>query len=183
MHIRLAQTSDIPAILEISNWAAINTPANFAVEPETLESWQQSFDQTHKKFPWLVAELTAGARNVIGFAKASPHKSRCAYAWSAEVSVYVSPDYHGKCVGTTLYGRLLPTLKEQGFITLIAGITLPNAASERLHAAFGFKQVGTFFKVGWKFDRWHDVAYYELFLRDGIAAPGTIRSMKEVWKE
>jgi phosphinothricin acetyltransferase len=182
MQIRIAQAADIPAILAISNWAAANTPANFAVEPETIEHWQQSFDETRHKFPWLVAESVDSPRSVIGFAKASPHKSRCAYAWSAEISVYVHPDHHGNGIGTALYNRLIPLLKEQGFVTLIAGITLPNSASEKLHAAFGFKLVGTFFKVGWKFDRWHDVGYYELLLRDGASAPPTIRPVREVWK-
>lgn len=183
MRIRLAQPIDIPAILAISNWAAINTPANFAVEPETLESWRQSFEQTSAKFPWLVADEADSSAQVIGFAKASPHKSRCAYAWSAEISVYIHPQHHGKRVGSALYGRLIPILKEQGFVTLLAGITLPNPASEKLHAAVGFKHVGTFYKVGWKFDRWHDVGYYELVLRDGNGPPpASIRSVKDVWK-
>ena len=184
MHIRLAQQSDLAAIVDISNWAALNTPANFAVEPETLQSWQQSFEQTSMNFPWLVAVSHADSKDVVGFAKASPHKSRCAYAWSADVSVYVHPDHHGKGVGTALYGHLIPTLREQGFVTLIAGITLPNPASERLHASVRFKQVGTFYKVGWKFNRWHDVGYYEMFLRDVDAAPPKeIRSVLDVWRD
>lgn len=163
MNVRIAQPDDLPAILAISNWAALNTPANFAVEPETLESWTQSFDATHRMYPWLVAEEKA----VIGFAKAGPHKGRCAYAWSAEVSVYVHPDYHGKGVGSALYARLIPMLKEQGYVTLIAGITVPNPPSERLHESFGFTRAATFHHIGWKFGRWHDVGYWELIMRDG----------------
>jgi len=200
MHVRLAQREDIPAILAISNWAALHTPANFAIEPETLESWLSSYDQTHQMFPWLVAEDGAKSKNpkvqspnqprsagpvdlstcglvdlsILGFAKASPHRSRCAYAWSAEVSVYVHPDHHGKGIGTALYARLIPMLKAQGYVTLIAGITTPNPASEKLHEAFGFKRVGTFFKVGWKFGTWYDVGYWQAMLREGKDEPTKI---------
>src|SRR5690349_5862134 len=133
MHIRLARCSDVPAILEISNWAAINTPANFAVEPESIDQWTSSFDDTHRMYPWLVAENSG---DIIGWAKASPHRGRCAYAWTAEVSVYVRNDHHGRGIGKALYAQLIPALKRQGYITLIAGITVPNPASQRLHESF-----------------------------------------------
>jgi phosphinothricin acetyltransferase len=181
MLVRLARRDDVPAILGISNWAALNTHANFAVELETLESWTDSFDRTHERFPWLVAE--DDAMRVIGFAKASPHRSRCAYAWTAEVSVYVHPDHHGQGIGTALYGRLIPLLKAQGFVTLIAGIAGPNPASERLHESFGFQRVGVFERVGWKFDRWHDVGYWEAFLKEGDEPPAPLRTVREIASE
>jgi phosphinothricin acetyltransferase len=176
--IRHAERTDIQAILDISNWAALNTPANFAIEPESLADWQQTFDQTHRMFPWLVAVDEAGC--VIGFAKSSPHRGRCAYAWSAEVSVYIHPDHHGRGIGTALYGELIPILKAQGYTTLIAGITTPNPASEKLHAAFGFKRIGAFERVGWKFNRWHDVSYYQTFLNETHGEPPKICSVEEV---
>lgn len=182
MNIRLARIDDLPAILAISNWAALNTPANFAVEPETLESWRQSFDATHRMYPWLVA--CGGDGVITGFAKASPHKGRCAYAWSAEISVYIHPDHHGKGIGRALYDRLIPMLREQGYTTLIAGITIPNPASQRLHESFGFTRAATFHRIGWKFSRWHDVGYWELVLRDGPpdAAPPKVQPVAIVWR-
>lgn len=176
MHIRFAARHDIAPILEISNWAAAHTPANFAIEPETLESWTQSWEQTCTMFPWLVAE---DGSQIIGFAKASPHRSRCAYAWSAEVTVYVHPEHHGRGVGTALYAQLIPILKAQGYITLIAGITLPNPASQRLHESFGFKRIGVFERVGWKFDRWHDVGYWEALLQEGAAQPQPLHTVEQ----
>jgi len=173
--IRRAVETDVPAILEISNWAAIHTPANFAIEPEKLDEWMASFEATARMYPWLVAEGPGGAVNggaenragVIGFAKASPHRGRCAYAWSAEVSVYIHPDHHRKGVGKRLYQQLIPMLKAQGYVTLIAGITTPNPASQRLHESMGFVRAATFERVGWKFGRWHDVGYWQLTLRPG----------------
>jgi L-amino acid N-acyltransferase YncA len=77
---------------------------------------------------------------------------------------------------------MLPVLKSQGYITLIAGITTPNPASERLHQAFGFRHIGTFARVGWKFGRWHDVGYWQAMLSEANVAPASIRSVNEVMR-
>lgn len=177
--IRLATEADIAPLLAISNWAAMHTPANFAIEPEPLDDWLRSWCDTHERFPWLVACDDEG--RVIGFAKAGAHKGRCAYAYTAEVSVYVHPEHHGRRIGHALYARLLAILTAQGFVTLLAGITTPNPASQRLHESFGFQRVATYQRVGWKFGRWHDVGYWQLMLRDGspAAPPQAIRSVAQ----
>lgn len=177
MRVRSVQRDDLPAIVAISNWAAEHTAANFAIEPESLESWVKSWEQTQRMYPWLVAELDGGP--IIGFAKASSHKGRCAYAWTAEVSVYVHPEHHGQGIGTKLYGKLIPILKAQGYVTLLAGITSPNPASEKLHRTFGFRRVGVFERVGWKFNQWHNVGYWEVLLRDGDAEPLPVRTVAD----
>lgn len=178
LSIRLATEPDITPLLAISNWAALNTPANFAIEPEPLDEWLNSWRETHERFPWLVACDDAGT--ILGFAKASPHKGRCAYAYTAEVSVYVHPEHHGKRIGHALYARLLPILKTQGFVTLLAGITTPNPASERLHESFGFERVATYRRVGWKFNAWHDVGYWQLTLSDAPRPPQAILPVMHV---
>ena len=170
--IRLATSADIPAILEISNWAAANTAANFAVEPESLESWQQDWTDTHELFPWYVA---VDHDRVIGFAKASPWKGRCAYNWTAESTVYVLPDHHGQGVGRTLYRHLLDTLREQGYRTVLGGITVPNEASICLHESMGFRRVALLEQVGWKFGKWHDVGYWEACFTSDDAPPTGIK--------
>ena len=175
--IRLADFDDLSAILAISNWAATNTAANFAIEPETLESWQAEWCETHALYPYLVA--VDHHNTIVGFAKASPWKGRCAYAFSAEVTVFVHPDHHGQGIGKALYGRLIPTLKAQGYQSLLAGITQPNEASVRLHESFGFHRVALFERVGWKFDQWHDVGYWELLLQEETARPSPIIAVRE----
>jgi phosphinothricin acetyltransferase len=176
--IRFTERGDIARILAISNWAAANTAANFAVEPETLESWQAEWDYGHRMFPWLVAVDRAGT--VAGFAKASPWKGRCAYHWTAETSIYVDHQRHGQGIGTALYQRLIETLRAQGYQTLLAGITVPNPASIALHEHFGFRRVAMLERVGWKFGRWHDVGYWELRLQEADAPPPAIRAVQEL---
>ncbi len=177
MDIRLAELDDLPAILAISNWAAINTAANFALEPETLESWQGEWREAHELYPYLVA--VDDHNTIVGFARAAPWKGRCAYTYSTEVTVYVHPDHDGQGIGTALYGRLIPILKAQGYHTLLAGITQPNEASVRLHESFDFKRAALFERVGWKFDQWHDVGYWELLLQTETARPSPIVAVRE----
>ncbi len=178
LDVRLAEECDLPTILELSNWAALNTPANFAVEPETIGSWRREYVETHEMHPWLVAVDEEG--QFLGFAKSSPWKGRCAYNWSAEVTVYVQPDQHGQGIGKALYARLIDILKAQGYRTLLGGITQPNEASVSLHESFGFKRVALFERIGWKFDQWHDVGYWQLELCDDDERPVAIRSVRDV---
>jgi phosphinothricin acetyltransferase len=177
--VALARREDVPAIVAISNWAAAHLPANFATEPELEAAWLAAWDQTHPRHPWLVARAD---ERVVGFARAAPHRARGAYAWTAEVSVYVDPGAQGGGVGAALYERLIPTLRAQGYVTLLAGITPPNPASERLHARFGFVRCGTYHRAGWKFGAWHDVGYWELHLQPADEPPRPLRLVAEVWR-
>ena len=111
---------------------------------------------------WLVAE---DAGQVAGYAYATPHRSRGAYRWSVETSVYVAAAARGQGVGTQLYTALLPVLAEKGYCNAYAGITLPNDASVALHRRVGFQAIGVFRSVGRKFGAWHDVSWWHLPLR------------------
>lgn len=176
--IELASERDVEAMLAIANWAAEHSFANFATEPEPVAMWQDSYLATRSTHPWLCAR---DGESVVGFAKGSPHRSRGAYCYAAEVSVYIDPQYHGRGLGRALYRVLLPMLRAQGYVTLLACITLPNPASERLHAAFGFRPCGTYQRIGWKGGRWHDVGYFALHLQGEKLVPAELRSTESVW--
>lgn len=169
--VELASRDDVARMLRISNDAAESGHANFATEPETLEAWLAAFDRESARYPWLVTEG--------GFAKASPHRARGAYAWTAEVSVYVTQPRRG--IGRALYDKLIPTLRAQGFATLLAGIGLPNEASVGLHEAFGFRRCAVFARVGFKRGAWRDVGYWELHLHEVDAPPGVLKPVREVY--
>ncbi len=183
MKIGLAKADDLPAILAIANHYALTTAANFAIEPESLESWRNSYDETHEMFPWLVAiEISGGDETVIGIAKASPWKGRCAYAHSAETTIYVHQDHHRRGAGRALNGSLLKTMTDQGYRSVIAGTALPNPGAIALHEAFGFERVALLKRIGWKFDRWHDVGYWQKQLRTDSSPPTAVRPVVEVFR-
>jgi phosphinothricin acetyltransferase len=103
---------------------------------------------------------------VVGYAYGGMWRTRAAYQWSVEVSVYVDGKHPGRGIGTRLYGVLLDLLRVQGFRMALGGITLPNAASVALHEKLGFERVATYRSVGWKFGAWHDVGWWQLDLGD-----------------
>jgi phosphinothricin acetyltransferase len=125
--------------------------------PEMLERMERSLE-THE---WLVLE---GPEGVVGYAHGSPYRSRAAYRWACEVSVYVERGRRRTGAGRQLYGALLPRLAERGYRTVLAGMTLPNPASEGLHRSLGFEPVGTWRRIGWKFGAWHDVLWMQRHL-------------------
>ncbi len=127
--IRLAELRDVGAMLSLANEAAATGVANFATEPESIAEWEDAFTRSNERFPWLVAERDGGG--VAGFAKASPYRTRGAYLWTAELTVYVEPSRHRRGVGFALYRELIDTLVAQGFVTLVACITRGQEASER----------------------------------------------------
>jgi len=183
--IRLSTYEDTPAVLAISNAAAMSTHANFAVEPENLEDWQESWHETNEYHPCFVAEIkdsNSGEFRIVGFAKSSPWKGRCAYNWSAETTVYVVPEFHGRGIGKQLYLKLIETLLTQGYRSLLGGIAQPNEASVKLHESFGYKKVALLEQVGWKFDKWHDVGYWQLMLCNDNNTPKPIKSVSVVLK-
>jgi L-amino acid N-acyltransferase YncA len=114
---------------------------------------------------WLVAEREG---RVVGYAYATAFNERPAYRWSTSVSVYVAAEARGQGIGRALYEALFERLRERGFRTACAGITLPNPASESLHRRLGFALVGINRDIGWKEDGWRDVGWYQLEL----APPG-----------
>ncbi|MDY7110609.1 MAG: N-acetyltransferase family protein, partial [Planctomycetota bacterium] len=124
-----------------------------------------------------------GRGKVVGFAKAAPYHGRCAYAYAVEITVYVHPDYHGRGIGKALYGRLLSTLKAQGYHAVIAAIAQPNPISVKLHESSGLWHAGTFRGIGRKFGHWHDVGYWYATLHGEDHEPQAIRPVREVVAE
>lgn len=161
-NIRSAILDDAAAIAEIYKPYVIDTAISFEIEPPSKIEMSERIRQNLETFPWLVWEEE---NSILGYAYASPFKSRCAYSWSVESTVYVRQNFHGKNIGKRLYVNLLETLSAQGAVNVIGGIALPNAASVGLHESLGFKQVAQFKDVGFKLGRWWDVGYWQLQLQ------------------
>jgi phosphinothricin acetyltransferase len=112
---------------------------------------------------WLVSERDGV---VVGYAYGGVHRTRAAYNRTVEVSAYVDRSAQRSGVGRELYEELFRRLKERGFRLLVAGVTMPNAASIGLHESLGFERVGVFHDIGFKSGRWWDVGWWELDLGD-----------------
>lgn len=122
---------------------------------------QRIEDVRSASLPWLVAEQ---AGRVVGYAYATKWKARFGYRFSAEVTVYVAPADAGRRIGSNLYAELFPILRARGIHAVIGGIAMPNEASVALHEKFGMRKVAHFKEVGFKFDRWVDVGYWQCML-------------------
>lgn len=118
--------------------------------------------------PWLVA-LDEG--EVVAFCSASRHRTRAAYRWAVDCSVYVAPTHQRRGLATALYAQLFADLRVRGYVQAFAGIALPNDASVRMHEGLGFTSIGVYRQVGFKLGRWHDVGWWQLQLVEPPAAP------------
>ena len=161
MSIRLATADDAAQICAIYNWYIENTIITFEEIPVTVPQMQQRIGGSSAQRPWLV--LTEQER-ILGYAYAGEWKSRHSYRFTAETTVYVDKDCKGQGIGWRLYQDLLQRLRQASVHALLAGIALPNAHSVALHEKAGFRQVAQLKEVGWKFNQWIDVGYWELIL-------------------
>lgn len=160
--IRSATPADTQGMLEIYNHYILNTVVTF--EEHALfaqDLWHRVDHVKAAGLPWLVAEEN---EVIQGYAYASIWKARAAYRYTAEVTVYLAADCIGRGIGTTLYSALLVQLRAQGIHTVMGCIAVPNPASVALHEKLGFIKVAHFSEVGFKFNRWLDVGYWQKIL-------------------
>jgi len=157
--IRAATLSDAGAVAEIYNYYIAETVSTFEEEPVTDAEIARRLELVWSaSFPWLVAEEGG---QVIGYAYASRWNSRSAYRFTAEATVYLAPGRGGRGLGSKLYAELFRILQGQGIHTVIGVVSLPNNASVALQEKFGLRKVGHFAEVGFKFDRWIEVGYWQ----------------------
>lgn len=153
--------ADVAPANALTNHFIIHTAIHFAFQPATDDEFAAVWRKGSAKFPWLAAEADG---RFAGYCKAGTWRERDAYAGTVETGIYVAPDFHRRGVARALYVALFERLRRDGYRIVIAGVTLPNDASVRLHEAIGFRPVGVFHAVGRKFDAWHDVGFWELDL-------------------
>lgn len=160
--MRLAAENDAAAIAAIYAPIVAGTAISFETEPPSAHEMTDRISATLETYPWLVLQADG---SIQGFAYASTQRTRPAYRWSVETTIYVRTDRQRAGVGRTLYSALLETLAAQGFVAAFGVITLPNPASVHFHEALGFACVGVLPSVGYKLGAWHDVGFYHRLLR------------------
>lgn len=155
MQVRPAAAADFPAIHAIYAHHVLHGLASFEEEPPSLEELRRRFDEvTRRGLPYLVAEFGG---IIAGYGYCAEYRSRSAYRYALEDSVYVRRDVQGRGVGTALLAELIRRCEALGYRQLVAIIgDSAHSASIGLHAAHGFLRVGTLRSVGFKFGRWVD---------------------------
>jgi phosphinothricin acetyltransferase len=159
--VRNIKKEDAQQICNIYNYYVKNTTITFEEEPVSSEEMEKRIAEITLSLPWIVYQEKD---RINGYAYASKWKGRYAYRFSVESTVYIENNAIGRGIGTRLYEILLEELKDRKFHAVIGGIAIPNEKSQRLHEKFGFKKVAHFYEVGYKFNKWIDVEYWELIL-------------------
>jgi L-amino acid N-acyltransferase YncA len=152
--IRPAVAEDLPGIRDIYNHYVANSTVTFDEKAMTLRDWRAKYARLEQlAMPILVAESPSG--QLLGYTMVFPWQAKAAYRYTVEDSIYLGPASTGKGLGKALLGALLDACQDAGIREVIAVIADKGAdASIRLHASYGFKEVGRMGRVGFKFDRW-----------------------------
>jgi phosphinothricin acetyltransferase len=153
--IRPAMPADIAAITGIYADAVVNGTASFEIEPpDQAEMTRRQAALLNNGYPYLTAEIES---LVAGYAYAGPYRSRPAYKWSVEDSIYVAPAMHRKGIGGSLLRRLVAESEQRGFRQMIAVIgDSGQIGSIAVHERAGFSHIGTLRSVGFKHGKWLD---------------------------
>jgi L-amino acid N-acyltransferase YncA len=165
--IRSAQSADLPAILAIYNDAVLNTTASWDYEIRTFEKHVQWFEQ-HQQLglPVLVAVDEAGT--ITGWGSLSKFREKIGYQYTVEHSVYVASDYRRQGIARSIVLATVEAARNLGKHIIIGGVDASNEASVRLHETLGFEQVAHFKQVGYKFDRWLDLIFFQRVLTSDL---------------
>lgn len=157
--IRTTHISDATAICNIYNYYVENTTITFEEIAVSVEDMCTRIAFSLDKYAHIVY---LDNNEIVGYAYATTWRTREAYRFSTETTVYLKQGYEGKGIGMLLYIELIKQLKSKGFHLLIGCITIPNEQSIWLHEKLGFQKAGHFNQAGWKFNQWLDVGFWEL---------------------
>ena len=159
--IRPVQLSDAAALVDIYNPFIRDTIITFEEDEISADEMAARIAKVTAMFPWLVWEEDGV---VLGYAYGSTWRTRHAYRFAVETTIYLGPGGQGKGIGSRLYEALMVELKERGFHSALGCLALPNEPSVRLHEKLGFRKVGHMQEAGWKFGAWVDVGFWERML-------------------
>ena len=164
--IRPSADGDIAAITAIYRHHVLHGIASFEEEPpDPAEIARRRQDIVARELPYLVAER--GAR-VLGYCYASPYRTRSAYRFAVEDSIYIDHHETGRGIGRALLSELIGRCAAQGYRQMVAVIgDSEQWPSIRLHQRLGFVEAGTLRAVGFKFGGWVDTVLMQRILGEG----------------
>jgi L-amino acid N-acyltransferase len=162
LNILRATIEHLDSITDIYNDAVLNSTATFDTEPKSVAEQRLWFNEHNEKYPILVVEEND---ILVGWASLSRWSGRCAYADTAEISIYIKDDFRGKGIGTELLKKILEEGRNSGLHTVLARIADGSEASIRLHKKAGFEYIGVMKEVGKKFGKLLDVHIMQLIFK------------------
>lgn len=178
VRIRVASREDAKELLEIYAPYVEKTAISFEWDVPGLEEFQARIEKTLKKYPYLVAEKDG---ELLGYAYTGPFVGRAAYGWSAEVSIYLKEGRQKMGIGKKLYQAIEAVSRAQNIKSLNACIGSPETEDEYLtknsiefHAHMGYRMVGEFYKCGYKFGRWYNMAWMEKIIGEHGKEPAPV---------
>ncbi|MCI8524835.1 MAG: N-acetyltransferase [Oscillospiraceae bacterium] len=158
MRIRMARPADVPAMLAVYRPFVEETAVTFEYETPSPAAFLARLEAVSARGPWLVLEDGGAA---AGYAYLDRAFARAAYAWAADLSIYLAPRARGRGAGRALYTLLERMAARQGYRVLYGLVTSGNAASRRFHEALGYRIAALLPDCGYKLGRWHGVCWYE----------------------
>lgn len=161
MLIRPTQPADFPPLAALTNIYIRETSIHFGYDEVTPDELRAHWEKQHTIYPWLTAEIDG---QFAGYAKAGVWRERAAYSKTVETGIYVTTQHQRRGIARALYLELFRELRERKFHAVVAGITLPNDPSVKLHESVGMTFAGRYPQVGWKFNQWHDVGFWHMLL-------------------
>ena len=181
--IRTAKTEDAGRLLEIYDYYVRNTAVSFEYETPSLDEFTRRMEQTLSQYPYLV--IVRDDR-IEGYAYAGPFKSRAAYGWSCEISIYLDHSARKCGLGRILSEALEAELKKMGVLNVYSCIAYPIKPDEYLttnsadyHAHLGFRTVGVFRQCAYKFGRWYNMIWMEKTIGEHTDQPAKVRRYQD----
>ena len=157
--IRPVTIEDAQQLVDIYNYYVTHSIVTLDLLPFSVQDFEDKIRTISNQFPFIVYEEN---NEVLGYAYANTFRTKPAYNKTVELTIYLKQNILGKQLGKKMYAELIGLLKAENYHVLIGGLTLPNDASVKLHEGFGFEKVAHFREVGFKFDKWHDVGFWQL---------------------
>ena len=168
LEITVTKDDHIKDILDIYSYYIINSPATFEIDIPEYDEFKSRVYNIQKKYPYLTALYN---NKIVGFAYAAPLRTRKAYDYSCETTIYIHHEYLNKSIGKALYNKLFDYIKKQNIINIYACITSSNKESVLFHEKYGFEKVAHFHKCGYKFNLWHDILWLEKIISNHNTPP------------
>ncbi|MDC9723328.1 MAG: GNAT family N-acetyltransferase [Urechidicola sp.] len=157
--IRKVRIEDAQQLVDIYNYYVLNSVVTFDDIPFKSIFFEDKIKTVTSQFPFYVYEEND---EILGYAYANKWRLKPAYKHTVESTIYLKHTATGKQIGSKLYTHLLSELKKQNYHAIIGGVSLPNDVSIKLHENLGFKKVAHYYEVGLKFNKWVDVAFWQL---------------------